>query len=269
MTQRTGVSDPVEPLFPNRLVGSDRVLAVLTELAGHPAGVSLDQLAHVLASPKPTLHRALATLRRAGFAAQDGHGHYVLGDEFLRLAFTNHEARPEHVRVLPVLQALTDRFHETAHYAILDGRSVVYRAKVDPSIGAIKLTSVVGGRNPAHCTAVGKLLLAFSLPDEAAIRSWISNGPDLERPTDRSLVSADSLVPELLGIRKQGYATEEQENEVGISCLAVPVFMSAADVPAGAISVSALNYRTPLTSLVQALPDITAIVSPLDHRAAS
>ncbi len=268
MPERTAGASVEKPGAVTRLVGSDRVLAVLVELARHPAGVGLEQLARTFASPKPTVHRALASLRRAGLATQDGPGNYVLGDEFLRLAFSNHEARPEHVRVQPVLQTLADRFQETAHYAVLDGRSVVYRAKVDPSVGAIKLTSVVGGRNPAHCTAIGKLLLSYALPDDAAVRAWVAAGRPLERRTARTLVGAASLTAELARIRGQGYATEAQENEVGISCLAVPVFLMSTSVPVGAISISALDYRTPLASLVEALPEIKTIADLLGYRAA-
>lgn len=269
MAQRSGEPVHEEPTSPHRLVGSDRVLAVLAELGRHPGGIGLDELARTLSSPKPTVHRALASLRRAGFAVQDGRGSYVLGDEFLRLAFSFHEARPDHVRVLPVLEELAGRFHETAHYAVLDGHSVVYRAKVDPSVGALKLTSVVGGRNPAHSTAVGKLLLSFSLPDDAAVRSWVRRGPALERLTERTTVDATTLAAELAVIRSQGYATEEQENEVGVGCLAVPVFLTSTSAPAGAISVSALVYRTPLASLVERLPEIKVVVEPITLRAAS
>ena len=84
------------------------------------------------ASPKPTVHRALAALCRAGLAGKDGRGRYLLGDEFLRMAFAHHEARPDHLRVRPILDRLTARFGETSHYAVLDGTSIVYRAKVDP-----------------------------------------------------------------------------------------------------------------------------------------
>src|SRR3954468_10869575 len=146
-----------------RLVGSDRVLAVLKELARYPDGVGLEELTRVIGSPKPTVHRALRALRRAGLADQDTRGHYLLGDEFLRMAFAHHEARPEHIRVRPLLETLAGRFGETAHSAVLDGREVVYRAKVDPPTGAVRLTSTIGGRNPAHATAVGKLLLAYRL----------------------------------------------------------------------------------------------------------
>jgi IclR family acetate operon transcriptional repressor len=78
-----------------KVVGADRVIAVLTELADHPLGVTLDELAGILNSSKPTVHRALATLRRAGLADLVERGVYVLGDEYLRLAFRNLDGRPE------------------------------------------------------------------------------------------------------------------------------------------------------------------------------
>lgn len=247
--------DPAEP----RLVGSDRVLAVLLELAKYPRGIALDEMARVMASPKPTVHRALAALRRAGLAAQDARGHYVLGDEFLRMAFAHHEVRPDQVRVQPVLDQLCERYGEAVHYAVLDGRSIVYRAKVDPPVGGIKLTSTVGGRNPAHSTAVGKLLLAQLLPDPGAVRAWVGDQP-LEKRTPRSVSTPRALHAELEKIRRQGYSVDDQENEPGINCLAVLAFMNSPSVPSGAISISALAYRTPLRQLVDDLPAIRKII---------
>ncbi|HJP74360.1 MAG TPA: IclR family transcriptional regulator [Pseudonocardiaceae bacterium] len=243
----------------DRLVGADRVLAVLRELAGYPAGVGLDELAKAVDSPKPTVHRALVALRRAGFASQDGRGHYVLGDGFLRLAFAHHELRPDHVRVHPLLVRLANRFGETAHYAVLDDRSIVYRSKVDPPTGAARLTSTIGGRNPAHCTAVGKLLLATTLPDDNSVLAWASEG-DLEPRTTHTITTPTDLAAHLTVIREQGYATDDQENEVGVNCLAVPIFLTSPRTPSGAISISALTYRTPLPQLVAALPEIKSIM---------
>lgn len=243
----------------DRLVGADRVLAVLRELAGYPSGVGLDELAKAVASPKPTVHRALVALRRAGFASQDGRGRYVLGDGFLRLAFAHHELRPDHVRVHPLLVELANRFGETAHYAVLDDRSIVYRSKVDPPTGAARLTSTIGGRNPAHCTAVGKLLLARALPDDESVAAWVRTG-GLQRRTERTITTAAELAAKLCLIREQGYAVDDQENEVGVNCIAVPIFLTSPRAPSGAISVSALAYRTPLPHLVDALPDIMSIV---------
>jgi IclR family acetate operon transcriptional repressor len=251
---------PAEPAEAgSALVGSDRVLAVLAELARRPSGVGLDELARALNSPKPTVHRALSALRRAGFAAQNGRGHYQLGDEFLRLAFLNHEARPDHLRVQPALERLAARYGETAHYAVLDGPSVVYRSKVDAPAGAVRLSSTIGGRNPAHCTAVGKLLLSFELRDDAAVAAWVRQARPPAR-TPRTRTTAADLAAELNRVRRLGFATEDQENEPGVGCLAVPVFLGSPSRPSGAISISALTYRTPLSALVDDLPAIRAIV---------
>ncbi|MCX4759440.1 IclR family transcriptional regulator [Streptomyces sp. NBC_01275] len=256
-----GAAGPTGP-DSSRLVGSDRVLAVLRELARYPGGVGLEELTRVIGSPKPTVHRALGALRRAGLADQDARGHYLLGDEFLRMAFAHHEARPEHIRLRPVLEALAARFGETAHYAILDGREVVYRAKVDPPAGAVRLTSTVGGRNPAHATGVGKLLLAHQLDTVEEVGEWIGDSP-LERRTPRTLCTADDLHRDLHASRVRGYALDDQENERGVNCLALPVYATSPTTPSGAVSISALTYRTPLSTLVDALDEIRAVLGTL------
>jgi IclR family acetate operon transcriptional repressor len=268
-TQRSGDStdpgdDDAERAAAHRLVGSDRVLAVLKELARYPDGVGLDELTRVIGSPKPTVHRALGALRRAGLADQDARGRYLLGDEFLRMAFAHHEARPEQVRVRPVLETLAHRFGETAHYAVLDGREIVYRAKVDPPTGAVRLTSTIGGRNPAHATGVGKLLLAHRLDTLEAVRDWIGDSP-LEPRTPRTRCTAEDLHSELQAVRKQGYALDDQENEPGVNCFAVPVYATSPTTPSGALSISALAYRTPLPTLVEAADEIRAALGPLGH----
>ncbi|MPY56593.1 IclR family transcriptional regulator [Streptomyces spongiae] len=261
-----GSTDPGEDGAPgaggSRLVGSDRVLAVLKELARYPDGAGLEELTRAIGSPKPTVHRALGALRRAGLADQDARGRYGLGDEFLRMAFAHHEARPDHVRIRPVLEALAHRFGETVHYAVLDGREVVYRAKVDPPTGAVRLTSTIGGRNPAHTTAVGKLLLTRRLGSLEEVEAWIG-GSLLERRTPRTLCGAADLHRELSATRARGYGVDDQENETGVNCLALPAYLTSPTTPSGAVSISALAYRTPLAALVDALDEIRALLGPL------
>jgi IclR family acetate operon transcriptional repressor len=253
--EQAALAEPAD----DRLVGSDRVLAVLVELAKFPEGVSLDEMAKVVASPKPTVHRALAALCRAGLAGKDGRGRYLLGDEFLRMAFAHHEARPDHLRVQPILDRLTARFGETSHYAVLDGPSIVYRAKVDPTVGAMRLTSTVGGRNPAHATAVGKMLLAIQLPDLPSVVEWVGDRR-LEQPTPRTASTPTELHVQLEQVRRLGYSVDDQENEPGVNCIALPVHLSSPSEPSGAISVSALAYRTPLSALIDDLPAIRSII---------
>jgi DNA-binding IclR family transcriptional regulator len=243
-----------------RVVGADRVLAVLIELGEHPQGATLDELSQAMRSPKSTVHRALTSLRRAGLAAQLSRGTYALGDEFFRLAFRNFAERPDAVRMAPILEELTRRYGETAHYAVLDRAEVVYRAKTDPPAGAVRLTSVVGGRNPAYRTAVGKLLLSRSIHSEAELREVLGHA-SLEQRTPQTITDPERLWEELELVRERGYAVDDQENEVGVNCLAVPAGVSSSVVPGGAVSVSALAFRLPLAALVAEAPTIMAIVS--------
>lgn len=242
----------------DKLVGSDRVLAVLLELAEHPNGITLDELAKRMDSPKPTIHRALASLRRAGLANQSVRGSYELGDEFIRLAYRHQEARPETARIEPLLQELAEQFGETVHYAVLDGPTIVYRAKVDPPTGAMRLTSTIGGRNLARTTAVGKLLLSFEIESRDQLDEWLGADPLTPR-TANSITDRDALLADILATRERGYGVDNQENELGVNCVAVAVSIPGA--PPGAVSVSGLTHRRPLDSLVHAVPAIQAIIA--------
>jgi DNA-binding IclR family transcriptional regulator len=236
-------------------VGADRVIAVLTELAEHPLGVTLDELAGNLRSTKPTVHRALATLRRAGLADLVGRGVYVLGDEYLRLAFRNFEGRPDNQRIQPLLAELAEQYGETAHYAILSGPDIIYRAKTDPPRGSVRLTSVVGGRNPAYRTAVGKALLSSRLRSIDDVTKWFGDFP-LEATTPHTLTTAAQLLDELRATKQRGYGADDQESELGVNCVAIPIFLDGSPEPSGAISVSAVSFRCPLDTLVAAVPEI-------------
>lgn len=243
---------------PQKLVGSDRVLAVLLELAEHPSGISLDELAKRLGSAKPTVHRALASLRKAGLANQSSRGMYELGDEFLRLAFRHQDARPETAGIEPLLRELAETYGETAHYAVLDRPDIVYRAKVDPPSGAIRLSSTVGGRNPAYATAVGKLLMSRDIASRTALDDWLGDAPLTPR-TERSLTDRDALWREITESGLRGFGTDDQESEIGVNCVALPVPLSGGR--AGAISISGLAYRRSLASLVEAVPAIRVTIA--------
>lgn len=248
------------PEHADRVVGTDRVLAVLLALAERPRGATLDELATAVASPKPTVHRALSALCRAGLAAHIERGFYMVGDDFLRLALENLADRPDALLITPALESLARRFGETTHYAVLDGRDVVYRAKVDPPGGAVRLTSVVGGRNPAHSTAVGKVLLGATVSNWRELTELLGPGP-LPRRTPRTIETLDALWREVALAQEQGFAVDDQENEPGVNCVAVPLPQSRSLRGPGAVSVSALAFRLPLPALVEQVAAITAAVS--------
>lgn len=242
-----------------RLVGADRMIAVLIELADHPLGVALDELAVALRGPKPTVHRALATLRRSGMAELTGRGVYILGDEYLRLAFHNLDGRPETARIQPLLEQLAAQFGETAHFAVLSGKDIVYRAKMDPPEGAVRLTSVIGRRNSAYRTGVGKALLSDRLLDVTQINEWFGPFP-LDKKTPNTLTTAAALQQEFDATRARGFGIDDPENEIGINCVAIPIYLDGATTASGAVSISAVSFRSPLERLVEFVPEIRAVI---------
>jgi IclR family acetate operon transcriptional repressor len=246
--------------MPETARGADRVLAVFKALAGYPRGATLDELAERLGSPKSSVHRALATLRRAGLAEQDRDGRYRFGMEALRLAFAFYEGLDERVLLQPALDALAERFHETAHYARLDRGEVVYVSKVMRSDhDGIQLGSRVGGRNPAHCTGVGKLLLSYALPSQEAVDAYAETYPLISR-TPSTLISPAALHTDLEGVRERGYSIDHEENEAGVGCVALPVFLGPGPQPSGAVSVTTIMRRTPLETLIAQIDEIRAIL---------
>ena len=154
---------------------------------------------------------------------------------------------------------MASQFSETAHYAVLSGKDIVYRAKMDPPLGAVRLTSVIGGRNPAYRTAVGKALLSTKLTDLQQLTEWFGAFP-LERKTPNTLTTAEALLGDLEETRERHFAIDDQENEVGINCVAFPIFLDGSAAPAGAISVSAVSFRTPLDALIAAVPEIRSTI---------
>jgi len=257
--------NPLAPRGPgqpeqSRLAGSDRVLAILRKLGDYPRGVGLEQLARDVDVPKSSLHRALGALCRAGFAEHDERGRYRLGLELVRIAFAYYEQLDRRHVVEPLLGALAARFGETAHYAELDGAEVVYLAKMTPPGRSAQMTSIVGGRNPAHCTGLGKALLAHELPDETAVAAFADVHGPLVRRTARTRFETKTLAADLELVRARGYALDDEESEEGINCIAFPLFLDQPAHPTGSVSVAALSHRTSLAELEESAGEIRALI---------
>jgi IclR family transcriptional regulator, acetate operon repressor len=242
-------------------VGSvDRALRILTVLGESSRGLSLDALSVQLDIPKSSLHRLLAALKHRGFVAQpESAGPYFLGTELLATAFRFHETLDLRALIHPLLARLTGELNETTHMAVLDKAEVVYQDKVEAA-RAIKMSSVIGGRNPAHATGVGKALLAWTYPTDEAIGAWAALWSPLAKRTDRTITTAPQLARELAAIRSRGFATDLEENETGVRCVAVPAFLGH-PVPAAAVSITVLAARADpgrLAELGETLRDAAA-----------
>jgi len=226
-----------------------RGLDVLGLFADSPGELSQKEISDALGLPMPTVHRLTAVLTERGWLDRDaGTRRLRLGLELARLvpALMAGLQLPELAR--PHLRRLATNAQETVNLAILQGADVVYLLSES---GDRLLTSrvTVGLRLPAHCTALGKCLLA-ELPDELA-RAALGAEP-YERRTDRTLTRWRRLAGELAAIREAGVAVSEEEYEIGLVSIAVPVRWiedpgSAAinvSLPAGRASA---RFRTELT----------------------
>ena len=242
------VGSPVEAV--------DRALLALQALARAGArGLSLAELASSLDLNKTTVHRALAALRFRGFVTQDpGSGAYVLGPAATQLGddFLSDENLPALLR--PALVALCEAADELVHLGVLSGSEVVYLDKVEPE-RPLRVWSAVGRRSPAVTTALGRALLSHRGADGAVLAGY------LRAAGDRARLDADATAALLAQARERGFATEEQENEPGISCVAVPLLRSGTAI--AAVSVTAPAERMTAERFTSLHEQIRATLPPL------
>lgn len=214
----------------------DKALTALEALAGAgPAGAALGDLARSLGLHKASLHRTLAALRYRGYAEQDAAtGDYRLGPAATALAtvYLGEENLPALLH--PVLVAVCRETDELVHLGALAGTEIVYLDKVEPA-RAIRVWSAVGRRRPAATTALGRALLAHRPLDDGALAWYAAAAPD------EHSVSAATLRATCDATRESGFATETEENEPGISCVALPILRGGQSV--AAVSVTAPAER--------------------------
>ncbi|MFF2833374.1 IclR family transcriptional regulator [Cellulosimicrobium cellulans] len=214
----------------------DKALTVLEALAGAgPAGVALGDLSRSLGLHKASLHRTLAALRYRGYAEQDATtGDYRLGPGATALAtvYLGEENLPALLH--PVLVAVCRATDELVHLGALAGTEIVYLDKVEPA-RAVRVWSAVGRRRPAATTALGRALLAHRPLDDGALAWYAAAAPDEHPVTPAALrATCDET-------RASGFATETEENEPGISCVALPILRGGQSV--AAVSVTAPAER--------------------------
>ncbi|WP_217544834.1 IclR family transcriptional regulator [Streptomyces sp. GbtcB6] len=221
---------------------------------------SLTQIAVLTGTPKSTTHRLLAELIECGVIERDGRA-YQLSVATLDLAAVARGGRLRdlQVAVKPFMAEVYARTRETVHLAILDHSEVLYLDRI-PSAGSMsRLPTSYGARLPAHCTAIGKAMLAEL---GAANLRGLAHQP-LPRLTKFSAATPKSLLDDLELTVDRGYAVSDQEAALGLTCLGIPIRNMGGDVVA-AISISApsnrFRERTFSTILGQLKSDMTSAV---------
>lgn len=229
-----------------------RTARVLKALADGPSELGVNELARHLELSPATVHRLLNTLCSEGFVEQDGAtGKYRLGTEALFLGLACLNRRRLGTECLPIMQEVAARTGESVNLGLLRGRSVTYVHQVE-SPQPLRFSRDVGTSIPLHCTALGKLLLAF-LPRQR--RDELLAGGDLTRYTPSTITDRHALEEHLARVRERGYAITDQEYISDLRGVAVPVRDYSGEVIAG-FSIMGPSSRLTLDKLQHYLPDV-------------
>jgi len=226
-----------KPNYPIKVLDKSR--SVLELLLRQDSEIKITEISERLGFYPSTTHRILDTLKYWDYVEQDSHTQkYQLGLKALELGMTKLHKMDLVREATPYLKELVNQYNETVHLGALEKKEVMYLAKKESS-QTIRMISYVGKRAPLHCTALGKVLLAY-LPKEK--RRKILEGKQLPRLTERTITDKEELEKNLKQIKKQGFALDNEENEKDVCCIAVPIRNYQGTVIA-ALSISRPSFR--------------------------
>jgi IclR family KDG regulon transcriptional repressor len=215
-----------------------RVFAILGAI-GDSGQIGISELSQRLAMSKTTVHRVIQTLKALGYVTQEVETEryrltirlFELGAKALESVDLVREADVE-------MRRIGQMTREAVHLGAFDEDAIIYIHKIDADYG-LRMQSRIGRRNPLHSTAIGKVLLAWMDPDDA--REVLSH-VEFRKSTQKTLTCAEAVLSILPHVREQGYGEDNEEQEEGLQCIAVPVFDRFGRVIAG-LSISFPTMR--------------------------
>jgi len=217
----------------------DRALSIIDALTKVREDASLAELAENVKLHKSTAHRLLSILERHRIVERDSQtGRYRLGLRLFELGTIAMDRFNIRDRARPYLEGLLEELNETVHLCALDAGEILYLDKIEPA-RSVRMASRIGHRKPAHCTAVGKAILAHLSEAE---QDSIIQQHGLPRVTPKTITTAAELKAEFKPIRERGYALDNEEIEPGLRCIGA-VILDYSGRPVAAVSVSAPSFR--------------------------
>ncbi|HTU41265.1 MAG TPA: IclR family transcriptional regulator [Candidatus Aquilonibacter sp.] len=202
-------------------VAVERALTMLEIVALSSEGLSNAEISRQLKIPKSSASYILRTLETRGYLARDSEsGKYRVGLKILSLSRGALGGIDVRGVALPIMRRLTHQTSLTCHLAVLDGPEAVYIEKVEPET-FIRMDTWVGRRMRVHATSVGKAIVAH-IPQEELEEILRKSG--MEKRTPKTITTQPRLMKELEKVRGQGYAVDDEENNLGARCVAAPIF---------------------------------------------
>jgi IclR family pca regulon transcriptional regulator len=238
------------------MAGLAKGLRVIETFSAEQPRQSIAEVAAGSGLDRATARRCLLTLTQAGYADWDGK-FFTLTPRVLRLGTACLASMPMPQIVQPALDRLADRIGESTSVAILDGAEIVYVARAAHR-KVMSISLMPGSRLPAYCTSLGRVLLA-ALPEDRA-RALLGAAP-LPARTPRTVTEPEAILALLPGIRAAGHARIDQEVEMGLRSLAVPLVSSRGMVIA-AVNVGLAASPEPMAAVAaRLLPALTEMAA--------
>lgn len=231
-----------------------RGLAVIQAFTDRKQQLSISQVSVRTALSRAAVRRCLYTLKQLGFAASDDGRHFYLRPRILSLGHSYISSMPIASSVQPVLEHASRQLHESSSIATLDGLEIIYVARASVTrIMSIDLR--VGSRLPAFCTSMGRVLLAHLPPDE--LEASLAR-IEFKHYTERTVSGLEKLRLILRLVNRNGYAIVDQELELGLRSMAVPIQNGSGRVVA-ALNIGAHAQRVSIQMLqTRFLPQLQA-----------
>jgi IclR family pca regulon transcriptional regulator len=214
---------------PNFMTSLARGLAVIRGFSNQRRHMSIAQLSQATGISRASVRRCLYTLAQLGYVSSADGRVYALQPKLLGLGHAYLSSTPLVVLAQPYLDRVSEAVHESCSLASLDGDDILYLAR-SISSRVISVTLNVGNRLPAHCTSIGQVLLASLTGVE--LKAYLER-VKFVRYTDRTITSGARLREVLAQVRESGYAIADQQMELGVRSIAVPVCNVRATVVAG------------------------------------
>jgi IclR family pca regulon transcriptional regulator len=227
---------------PNFMTSLARGLAVIRAFSQHRQRMSIAQVSARTGIPRAAVRRCLYTLGRLGYVGSDDNRNFTLSARILALGHAYLSSAPLATSAQPLLDHVSATVHESCSLATLDGDDIVYVARSSSSTRIMSIDLSVGSRLPAFCTSMGRVLLGGLAPVE--LNEYLKRLRATPF-TNRTVVAKDKLHDSITTARENGFAIVDQELEIGLRSIAVPI-LDLAGRPAAALNISVQSQRVPM-----------------------
>ncbi len=244
-----------------RVQSIERAIAIIKLFNENRLEMKLSDIAEELDLNKSTVHGIISTLKYHGIIDQDEETQkYRLGLYNMVLGEMVQKSLNIRNITTPIIDRVSAQLNETIHIATLEDNEVVYINKKE-STQSMRIYTQIGARNPAHCTGVGKAMLAYN--DLDTLKNTLPE--KLDSLTPYTITDKADLIKELIKIRQQEYSIDNEENSIGLTCVAAPIFDHKGVAKYG-ISISGPTVRMTEEKIQESIRVIKDAAEEISHK---